>query len=62
MQKEESTEQDATLVTDSAIRPPQLDRLEPCWSVIQLSVLTALLAFLIVSDLLHLFDSKSDHL
>ncbi len=23
------------LVTDSAIRPPQLDRLEPCWSMVQ---------------------------
>ncbi len=28
-QKEASTEQDATLVIDSAIRPPQ----EPCWQV-----------------------------
>ncbi len=34
-QKEASTEQDATLVIDSAIRPPQLDRLEPCWTMIQ---------------------------
>ncbi len=30
-----SIEQDATLAIDSAIRPPQLDRLEPCWSMIQ---------------------------
>ncbi len=34
-QKEASSVQNAMLVTDSAIRPPQLDRLEPCWSVIQ---------------------------
>ncbi len=34
-QNEASTEQDATLVIDSAIWPPQLDRLELCWSMIE---------------------------
>ncbi len=34
-QKEASIEHDAALVIDSAIRPPQLDRLELCWSMIQ---------------------------
>ncbi len=58
-QKEASTEQDATLVADSAMRPPPLawNLAGPCSSV-----LAALLAFLAVSDLLHLFDSKSDGL
>ncbi len=34
-QKEASTEQDAALVLDSAIWPPQLDQLEPRWTMIQ---------------------------
>ncbi len=33
--EEASIEEDATLAIDSAIRPPRLNRLELCWSVIQ---------------------------
>ncbi len=58
-QKEASIEEDATLVTDSATRPSPL-----AWNLAghDPSVLAALLTFLTVSDLLHLFDSKNDRL
>ncbi len=59
VQKEASIEQDSTLVVDSAIRPPPL-----AWNLVirDRSVFAVLLPFLAGSDLLHLFDGKSDRL
>ncbi len=58
-QKEASTKQDATLVIDSAIQTPQLDRLEPCWSMTQVYWPRFLPFSLVVTTT---SDSKSDRL